>query len=173
MVDLAVFWKPGGWPVGFRYYRELGFLAHGPAPSPSPNVYFWSSPSPLPQMCVFLVRRVPRFYPEGLCLVHSQEPGNGTPVGSTVFGHSRVSLSLAIRGPRWGKGPDFPASHAANRLASNHIRPLHRHQQQDTRSVSEAPSEGANTHHVIDPGCRRAQRMMAMRRTPKSGRSHA
>ena len=32
-------WKPGGWPVGFRYYRELGFLAHGPAPAPSSSYY--------------------------------------------------------------------------------------------------------------------------------------
>ena len=39
------------------------------------------------------------------------------------------------------------SSPPANRLASNHIRPLHRHQQSDARSVSEAPSQGANTHH--------------------------
>ena len=32
-------WKPGGWPVGFRYYRELGFLAHGSSYSlPSPRL---------------------------------------------------------------------------------------------------------------------------------------
>ena len=47
-------WKPGGWPVGFRYYRELGFLAHGPAPAPAPS----PSPSPQPQMCIFDIRRL-------------------------------------------------------------------------------------------------------------------
>ena len=39
-----IYWKPGGRPCGFRYYRALGFLAHGPAPSP---------PAPS-QMCLFV-----------------------------------------------------------------------------------------------------------------------
>ena len=41
---LLSIWKPGGRPCGFRYYRALGFLAHGPAPSP---------PAPS-QMCLFV-----------------------------------------------------------------------------------------------------------------------
>ena len=36
-------WKPAGWRFGFRYYRELGFLAHGPAPAPAPQ-----PPAPAP-----------------------------------------------------------------------------------------------------------------------------
>ncbi len=44
-------------------------------------------------------------------------------------------------------GSVFVSAFSAYRLASNNIRPLHRHQQPDTRSVSEAPSQGANTHH--------------------------
>ena len=34
----------------------------------------------------------------------------------------------------------------AYRLASNNIRPLHRHQRSDTSSASEAPSQGAHTY---------------------------
>ena len=65
-----------------------------------------------------------------------------------------IPASVLARPTRWvprvggGRGFSSSAQSApANRLASNHIRPLHRHQQSGTSSVSEAPSQGANTHH--------------------------
>ena len=119
-------WKPGGWRFGFRYYRIGCLLAQGPAPAPAPppsppNVYFGVLP------CGRGNRRGARVAAQILPLGRRQDSG------------CRFRV-------RWAQ---FFETFSVYRLASNNIRPLHRHQQPDTPSVSEAPSQGANTHDFL------------------------
>ena len=110
------YWKPGGWPVGFRYYRELGFLAHGlkrysQGGSRSGMTRLGSSPiwSYQPQTPIYA-------HYSHMCLP-------GTHVGML---RKHVCRRCQEWAPGVGGGKGFLSSAQslrANRLASNHIRP--------------------------------------------------